>query len=448
MESTLLDRRSGEDRPGGGGAGRKKPRIAIVGSGAAGLSAAFHLRHSCALTLFEKDAGFGGHAHTFVVPDGPDAGLPLDVGFMVMSEARYPRMSQMLGQLAGVGFGPSEMSFSYACRVTGQEYAINRDGAGGAPTFPPVLASLIGEILRFCRHATQAVAENGLGRRTLAEYLVEFGASDALRDRYVLPMGAALWSAPPGQILRFPADLYLRFFDNHGLLTPAAGLTWQHVRGGAQVYVQAVLAALPDAVLRNATRVERITRDAEGVTLQVAGSAQPGRFDAVVIATHADQALALLADADPEERALLGPFRYQPNQGVLHWDADVMPRDPSAWASWNYERESADSEAPLSVSYHLNRLQDHRGSTWPYFVTLNRQAPIDPAKTLARFSFEHPVFDLDALDAQHALAGRGLRRRTCFAGSYFSRGFHEDAIASGHAAAQAVGALVPNGIRP
>jgi predicted NAD/FAD-binding protein len=422
-------------------------RVAIIGSGAAGLSAAYHLRNCCAPTLFERDDRFGGHAQTVVVAGGPDAGLPLDVAFMVMNASKYPRMSQMFDELGGIGCGPSEMSFSYCCRVTGRQFSINHDdwtsGRSGRPP-SPILIGVLTEIGRFCRHAVAAIAGGRLARLTLAEFLVEFDASDALREFYILPMGAALWSVPPGEVLRLPAELYLRFLDNHGLLTLAAGLRWQHVRGGSRTYVEAVLQAMGGGALRKATAVQRITRDSDGVTVYLPDSKRE-HFDACIIATHADQALALLGDASLEEQNLLGAIRYQSNTGVLHCDENVMPPESANWASWNYEREDIGESRAVCITYHLNRLQGHRGAAKQYFLTLNRHAPIEEEKILGRLRFEHPMFDLAALDAQRALAKRGMRNHTCFAGSYFGYGFHEDAIASGFAAAEAIRAGTTSG---
>lgn len=415
-------------------------RVAIIGSGAAGLSAAFHLRDSCRLALFEKNDFFGGHAQTFVVPDGPDAGLPLDVAFMVMNQQKYPTMCSILRALGHIELGASDMSFSYHSASNDIEYALNVDNAS-ARKLPAALMPLIAEILRFCTHARTALAHNNLRDITLMHYLDEFGASAQLRQRYILPMGAALWSAAPGHILQFPAQLYLRFLDNHGLLNPAAGLSWQHIRGGSQVYVSALIDALPDVTLHKSTPVRKIVREDRGVTVYPDNGIQQ-RFDAVILATHADQALRLLGDASEEESALLAAIRYQENRAVLHWDERVMPRSRDAWASWNYESTSDDEQKNVCISYYLNPLQGHRHAARNYFLTLNRAAPVDEDKVLARFTFEHPVFDGEAFAAQKTLAQCMAHNRTCFAGSYLGYGFHEDAMVAGMQAARSLAALL------
>lgn len=412
-------------------------KVAIIGSGAAGLSAAFHLSEHCSLTLFEKNDFFGGHAQTFRVPDGPDKGLSLDVAFMVMNQDKYPNMCRILDRLNNVKRGPSEMSFSYCNRTDGTEYALNFDNAG-RKALPSALAPLISEILSFCSRARTAVAENSLNDTlSLEEYLNQLSISEVLRQRYILPMGAALWSAAPGNILQFPAALFLRFLDNHALLNPVAGLSWQHIRGGSQSYVKALINVLPNVKLHTSTPVSQIIRDNQGVTVYTThGDSE--RFDAVVIATHSDQALALLGDASQEEGELLKSIRYQTNEAVLHWDDNVMPHNREAWASWNYESESVNFQPRVCISYYLNRLQGHSNAARNYFLTLNRSAPIDENKSLAHFTFEHPLFDSHALQAQKKLAQRGIQNHTCFAGSYLGYGFHEDAMTSGLNAARAI----------
>jgi uncharacterized protein len=422
-------------------------RIAVIGAGAGGLSAAYRLQASSEVTLFERQQRFGGHAWTWDVAEGPDAGLPLDVGFMVANPHNYPNLYRLLEEIGGVALGPSEMSFSYSCRASGEEYAINYDEASGATgrpattvprsTLPPsVLCALYSEIARFCTLAARDTATTDLGNQELGAYLEQRGFSENLRRRYLVPMGAALWSASPGKVLQFPAALFLAFMANHGLLQLDRSRSWHHIRGGSRIYVQAVINALSrtKARLKPGSRVTRLSRKQGRVTVNTEnGGAE--KFDAVVIATHADEALALLADATSEEAALLGRFTYQSNDAILHCDEEVMPRNRDSWASWNYERESCHEPEAVCITYHLNRLQGHCHTKNQYFLTLNRRAPIKPAKVLARFCFTHPVFSAEALRAQRALAERPMVNHTCFAGSYLGYGFHEDAIASGFAAA-------------
>jgi predicted NAD/FAD-binding protein len=397
------------------------------------------------VTLFEREPSFGGHAQTWDVTHGPDAGLPLDVAFMVLNERNYPKLYRLLSAIGGIALGPSEMSFSYCCRESGEEYAINYDVSRPAPVPSKMLLSLYAEIGRFCLSASRDAANGDLGDQDLGGYLDARQFSACLRRQYIIPMGAALWSAPPGKVLSFPAALFLRFMENHGLLSLNCGRSWQHILGGSRTYVQALQEALArgSAKLRSGTTVTHVTRPNEAgagtgpVTLHATGTG-PERFDAVVIATHADQALRLLADPSAEEAALLGSFTYQHNDAVLHWDESVMPRRRESWASWNYEREPGEEADAVCITYHLNRLQGHHNTARQYFLTLNRRTPVNQDKVLTRLRFSHPRFDARALKAQRSLAGRGTRNHTCFAGSYLGYGFHEDAIASGLSAADSI----------
>ena len=422
-------------------------RIAVIGAGAAGLSAAYRLRATCQVTLFKRERQLGGHAWTWDIKEGPDAGLPLDVAFMVSNRENYPNLYQLFAEIGGIDLGPSEMSFSYCCRGSGEEYAINYDHSSTGlasretprrSTVPPSsLLSLYPEIARFCTRAAGDVETLSFAEEELGGYLDRCGFSEDLRRRYIIPMGAALWSAPPGKVLSFPAVLFLRFLKNHGLLNLKCGRSWQHVLGGSRVYVRAVA----DALRKSKTGVKTCCgvlslarKDGQVALWTTDGGVET--FDAAVIATHADQALALLADPSSEESALLGCFAYQSNQAILHCDEEVMPRNRDSWASWNYERECYGEADAVCITYHLNRLQGHCNTAYQYFLTLNRRAPINPNKVLARFRLSHPLFNTGALQAQQALVARGMLNQTCFAGSYMGYGFHEDAITSGLAAAK------------
>ena len=302
---------------------------------------------------------------------------------------------------------------------------------------PDWLGTMIGDAVRFCRRGSEDLTTGDLGDTTLQEYLDAKRYPEELRSRYIIPMGAALWSAPPLKILQFPARSYLYFLENHGLLSLGTGLSWEHIKGGCQAYVTAWGASMRGVNLRPSTRVRCVERgeDSVKVTLE---NGEEEMFDAVVIATHADEALALLRDPSQEEQELLGRITYQINCAVLHWDSAVMPSNRNAWASWNYEQESLLAPDAVCMTYHLNRLQGPRSLSRDYFLTLNRKAPICPEKILMRAAFTHPVFDGDALRSQAQLLRRGVARNTCFAGAYLGYGFHEDAIVSGMSAANAV----------
>lgn len=413
-------------------------RVAVVGGGAAGLTAAYLLRDRYAITLFERAPHLGGHATTFVVPDGPDAGTPLDVGFMVLNDRNYPAMHALLADL-GVDVAPSEMSFGYHSRAAGVAYALNwsPDAAAAAPKRGPAdpFWPLLAEIVRFMRQATRDVAAGDLGDETLGAYFARRGFSPRLVETYLVPMGAAIWSAAPAKLLEGPAAFVLGFYRHHGMLAIDDPTRWQHVPGGSRRYVAAIREAL-GAGVRTATPVRAVRRHGAHVT--VATDAEALTFDALVLATHADEALALLADATPEERARLAPWTYQRNHAVLHGDAALMPPNAADWASWNFDWEPGgdDHDGP-KVTYHLNRLQGLHGTTHPYFLSLNPRTP--PAKPLATFDFDHPVYSPAAVATQPALAAANGANRTWLAGSYFGFGFHEDAIRSGAAVAEALG---------
>jgi len=422
-----------------------KTSIAVIGSGGAGLAAAYTLSKAHDVTLYEAAPCFGGHALTHEIVDGPDAGLRLDVGFMVLNGPNYPTLHRLFARLGGIALGESEMSFGFHCPSTGVQYALNLTPTNhfsralnlARPSRPdPRFVGLFREIAAFCRDAERHLERGELAAQGLGEYLRARGFSREFEALYVLPMGAALWSASPAQILDFPAESFVRFFANHGLLSLAGGPTWNFIRGGSRTYVDAIVRHLGErAVAGVAPRVE--ARSPAGVMLRLP-SGELRRFDHVVVATHADEALALLDDPSEDERRLLGAFRYQQNEAILHtWDG-VMPADPSCWASWNYEREDPTDPASMCVSYHLNRLQGHRDSARSYFLTLNRKAPIPEAQVLRRFRFAHPLYRRECVAAQRELP-RLCGARISFCGSYFGHGFHEDAVRSGVEAARILG---------
>lgn len=422
-------------------------RIAVVGAGCAGLTAALLLQRGYVVTLFEREPHCGGHAMTVDAPDRRGGQLAIDLGFMVFNEDNYPGFVRLLDACGGVECGDSEMSFAYHVRAADESYAVSFGSGrrvGAAAIAGSALAPLLGEVLRFMRTAAAQLAQDALGDLTLGEFLVAHRFSRALAERYVLPMGAALWSAPPRQIEQFPARAYFQFFANHGLLAPTADLRWQHIRGGSRRYVERVVARFVAAggVVRTGAEVTAVTRRERGAVVTTRG-ATGERFDAVVLATHANHALRLLADADPAERSALGAFGYQTSEAVLHTDPRVMPRRRDHWAAWNVEASSpagpgAGGDA-VCVTYHLNRLQSLGEAAADWFVTLNRQTPIDAAAVAARVAFAHPVFDAAAIAAQPRVAELSGRRAVYFCGAYLGNGFHEDGVRSGAAVAHALG---------
>ncbi len=411
-------------------------RVAVVGSGIAGLSAAWLLSRRYEVHLFEADARLGGHTHTVEV-EAPEGRLALDTGFLVHNRRTYPHLVRLFREL-GVATEESDMSFSVVDPRTGLEYGSR--GAGGffaqrTNLFRPAHYRLLSEIVRFNREAPALLASPDGAHRTLGEFLVERRFSARFTRSYLLPMASAIWSAPLRAMTAFPAMTFIRFFQNHGLLGLTGQPTWRVVAGGSHRYVPLLTAPLQGRVCTRMP-VERVTREAEGVTLTFAGRA-PERFAHAVLACHGDQALRLLGDADETERAVLGQFRTSANEAWLHTDASWLPRRPRARASWNYRLAHRDDGAP-TVTYDLNRLQGLRTSA-QYCVTLNPDRPIPDAAVLGRFHYRHPLYDVAAVGAQARWSQVSGIHRTHFCGAYWGYGFHEDGLTSAIRVAAALG---------
>jgi uncharacterized protein len=393
-------------------------RIAIVGSGISGLGAAYALSRVHDVQVFEREARAGGHANT-VVHDG----LGLDTGFLVHNLRNYPLLTRLFAEL-GVATHESDMSFSVSCSGCGLEYSGRRPFAQPANAARPRFLSLLWEVGRWLRTAQPDDEAQSLG-----EYLDRHRYSQHFRSHFLVPLTSALWSTAPGRALDFPASHAIRFFANHGMLG-FGRFRWRTVTGGSRRYVDAIAGGLGDR-LRLREGVRSVRRSPHFVELRVEDRVE--RFDHVVLATHADQALALLEDATADERRVLGGFAYTTNEAVLHTDGSFLPRAPRARASWNYRL--GDDGRP-TVTYHLNRLQA-LDSEQDYCVTLNED--VAPEHVLQRFTYEHPLYTVETLRAQRelpSLAGG----RTHYAGAYFGNGFHEDGLASGVAVARALGA--------
>jgi predicted NAD/FAD-binding protein len=417
----------------------ERPSLAVVGAGVAGLTAAWLLQKKYRVTLFEKNDYIGGHTRTLVVPDGPDAGTPVDTGFIVMNHRNYPLFTRLLEEWE-VALEDSDMSFSYHDTQSGYEYA----GTGPRGIFPsaghvfsPAHWKLLSELRRFGIVGEKALENGSAARQSLGEFLHRHHFSDLFRDRYLFAMGAAIWSSPPAALADFPAEPYLHFFQNHGLLTLRDRPTWRVVSGGSSSYVRRVLERI-DATVHANLAPACITREQERVRLRFMENGDQW-FDHVVIAAHADEALALLGDPDEHESKQLGAWTYQDNEVVLHHWEGVMPRRRSCWASWNFAREAAFRvDAPVSVSYWMNRLQN-LATERQYFVTLNRAGELPEETVLNRTVLHHPQYTRAAMDSQAPLRQHNGRRKTWFAGSYFGFGFHEDAVRSGVEVARQLG---------
>jgi predicted NAD/FAD-binding protein len=420
-------------------------RIAIVGSGIAGLGSAWLLgRQGHAVTLFEADPRPGGHTHTVdVTLEGVTHAV--DTGFLVFNERTYPRLCALFDAL-GIRSVASDMSFSVRHDDEGLEWAgtdFTTLFAQPRNALRPRFWSMLGDILRFNREATAGLHAGTLPDVTLGEFLAQCGYGRPLRDWYLVPMAAAIWSSPRDAILGFPLRTFVRFCHNHGLLQITDRPRWRTVLGGGRTYVRRIVAELDD--VRLACPVLRVTRRADGVTID--SDAQLGeRFDAVVLACHSDQSLALLHDPSRAERALLAAVRYQPNRAVLHTDAALLPRCRRAWSAWNYlaGRGDADGERPVAVSYLINKLQPLPFAS-PVVVTLNPPYEPDPRLVLREFVYDHPLLDQAAVAAQRRLKALQGRRHTWFAGAWLGHGFHEDGLASAYAVADAIGTATAAG---
>jgi predicted NAD/FAD-binding protein len=414
-------------------------RVAVVGAGVSGLTAAWLLQHRHEVTLYEREARLGGHTHTVVIPDGPDAGTPVDTGFIVMNERNYPLLTRLLARL-GIATQPSDMSFSFHDEATGFHYAgtgFAGLAGGGRNLVSPAFGRLLVDILRFHRRARRDLARGLDPAQSIGDYVDRLRVSRAFAERYLEPMGAAIWSASRAALREFPAEAFLRFFDNHGLLSLTGAPRWRTIAGGSHAYVAAMMRGFRGTVRRGAP-VTRVRRAPDGPEVATADG-RLERHDAIVIATHADEALALLADPSPDERRLLGAWRYSVNHTVLHTDPVVLPPTRAAWASWNYVRErGAGDRRPVSVTYFMDRLQRLR-TRERYCVTLNRARPVAAGRVVREMTYTHPVFDAPALASQAELPRLNGTRATWYCGAHFGWGFHEDGVRSGAAAAAALG---------
>jgi predicted NAD/FAD-binding protein len=413
------------------------PRVAVVGAGIAGLSAARALAaQGAAVTLYEAQAHIGGHAQTVDVElDGVRHGV--DIGFLVYNERTYPGLSALFAEL-GVVSTPSEMSFSVQSAPLGWEWcgsSLDTVFAQRRNLVSPRFWALLTEILRFNRRArAQLRHDPDAGGATLGGWLAAHRFGATLREGYLLPMLGCIWSCPTEQMLAAPAAMLLRFCDNHGLLQITDRPAWRTVAGGSARYVERVLAGLPD--VRRATPVRAVQRRADGHVL-VQSAAGTSLYDAVVLACHSDQALALRgSDADADEHALLGAIGYRPNRIVLHTDASLLPRRARAWAAWNCERGAdAGGETGICLHYLINRLQPLPWAR-PVIVSMNPLRAPAPASVLGRWQVSHPVFDAPAVAAQARLPAIQGRGGIWYAGAWTRYGFHEDGLASGEAAAR------------
>ena len=414
-------------------------RIAVIGAGAAGITAAHLLQSAHEVTLLEKNNYLGGHTNTVRIETGADAGLAVDTGFIVLNDKTYPTLHRLLADLC-VPVQLSDMSFSYSDGETGIEYAgttLNGLFAQRRNLLRPSFLSMLRDLVKFSRLGLARLDDDSLTHGSLRELLAAGGFGRPFLEWYLLPMGAAIWSAPYQEVLDFPARTFVRFFANHGLLSLRDRPRWQTVEGGSSAYVQRFKERFRGTV-RISQRITRISRSETGVMVHFEDE-DSLEFDKLVIAAHADEALALLEMPTTLERSLLGAWRYQKNEAVLHTDESFLPRLHRARASWNYHREpGASTTEPASVTYHMNRLQGFTASR-EYCVTLNPRRPIRKDHELRRFTYHHPVYSEAAIRTQPELPALNGTLNTYYCGSYFGYGFHEDAVRSGANVAAAFG---------
>ncbi|MBM4120727.1 MAG: FAD-dependent oxidoreductase [Nitrospira sp.] len=400
-------------------------KIAVVGTGIAGMVAAYLLHQEHEITVFEANDYIGGHTNTIdVEQDGST--YAVDTGFIVYNDWTYPHFVALLAKL-GIASQPSTMSFSVKDDASGLEYngtTLNTLFAQRRNLLRPSFYRMITDILRFNREA-RALLDAGDDTTTLHEYLTANRYSAEFREHYIIPMGAAIWSTDPVQMGNFPARYFVRFFDNHGMLSVDNRPQWRVVQGGSKQYVEALTRPYRSRI-RLCCPVRSIRRFPDHVAVGTADGRE--RFDQVIMATHSDQALALLADPTGAERDILGAIRFQANEAVLHMDRSLLPKRRLAWASWNYHLSNKLANR-VAVTYHMNTLQNLRAPR-EFCVTLNRSEAIDPAAIIKRITYHHPVYTREAVAAQRRHAEINGVQRTYYCGAYWNYGFHEDGVKS------------------
>jgi predicted NAD/FAD-binding protein len=406
-------------------------RIAIIGTGISGLGCAYFLKHRYQVTMYEKADYVGGHTNTLSINEDGRR-VPIDTGFMTYNNVTYPNLTRLFREL-GVVSRSSSMSFSVQHLPAKLEFcgsSINHLFGQRRNLFKPEFWKMLLQINRFNKEATAAVRSSHEHSLSLGEYVAQRKYGDQFLNYYLLPMSCAVWSSAPDRMLQFPAMTLLRFFHNHGFLGLHTQHPWLTVSGGAKNYVDKIVAPLRDQIHLN-RGVVAVRREVGGGVRVTDESGHVERYDHVILACHADQALRMLEDADDHQRAVLSEFRYQPNCALVHTDESVMPRTQLCWSAWNYRVSySAQEQFEPSTVYWINRLQGIE-SKRNYFVSINGEDTMKPESVLQRIPYEHPLFNDGAVRAQRELPNLNERRTGIyFCGSYFRYGFHEDAFSS------------------
>jgi len=414
-------------------------RIAVVGAGVSGLVAAWILSRAHEVAVFEKDSRVGGHTNTVDAPAGGRT-WPVDTGFIVHNRETYPNFTRILATL-GVATKESTMSFSVRCEETGLEYSPSTFGtlfARRRNLFRPAFWRMLRDALRFRREMPAILAGTGY-ETTLGEYLRQGGYSTAFIEEFLIPMGAAIWSADPDRFRHVPLRFFARFFANHRFLEAEGQPGWRVIEGGSRGYLEPLTAAFRDRIATDA-EVASIRRREDGVDVHLAGG-ETRSFDQVVVATHSDQALALLSDPGAAEKAILGAIAYQENDTLLHTDVSLLPKRRKVWAAWNFHRLPG-RRGRAAVTYDMSILQGIRAPE-EFLVTLNREEAVDPSRVLYRTVYHHPAYTPEALAAHSRWGEINGVRRTWFCGAYWGYGFHEDGVNSALAVTRALGMDLP-----
>ena len=414
-------------------------KIGVIGGGIGGIAAAWFLGKHHDVTLIERDERIGGHTNTIMVEEAGEK-VPVDTGFIVCNERNYPVFYGLLKEW-GASLRDSDMSFGFSCQRTGLAYvgpSLRNFAARPRNFFNPRFWGFVRSQRRFARLAKTSLEHGDLGDMSLGTYLENLGMNRFFIHNYLVPLAASVWSSPDRDMLEFPAETFLRFFDNHGMIRVRDIPRWQTVVGGSCAYVDCFKSLFPGAIMQG-TPVESVRRCPGHVEVGVEGGGRMD-FDHVVLATHADQALELLVDPSSEERSTLSSWRYHRSHVVLHSDPSVMPADRRLWASWNYRRPAgATAGDPVPITYYMNRLQNFNHCPVDFCVTLNKSADIDDNKVIRRFTYDHPVFTLEGIAAQKRHDEISGHQRSHFCGAYWFNGFHEDGVVSALRVTRALG---------